>query len=72
MFQRMMNTIARFMQGRYGNDRFNRFLFILYFRVCHTKINNQFIIRKSYHFFSKPDLTNKKINAIDNPREEIF
>ena len=33
MFQRMMNTLARFMQGRYGNDRFNRFLFILYFII---------------------------------------
>jgi len=33
MFQRLMNTIARFMQGRYGTDRFNRFLFVLYFMV---------------------------------------
>lgn len=33
MFQRLMNTIARFMQGRYGTDRFNRFLFVLYFVI---------------------------------------
>ena len=31
MFQRFLNTVARFMQGRYGSDRFNRFLLILYF-----------------------------------------
>ena len=34
MFQRLMNTLARFMQGRYGTDRFNRFLFVLYFVIC--------------------------------------
>lgn len=33
MFQRLMNTIARFMAGRYGTDRFNRFLFVVYFVV---------------------------------------
>lgn len=33
MFQRLMNTIARFMQGRYGTDRFNRFLFVVYFVI---------------------------------------
>ena len=33
MFQRLMNTLARFMQGRYGTDRFNRFLFVLYFVI---------------------------------------
>jgi len=31
MFQRLMNTIARFMAGRYGTDRFNRFLLVVYF-----------------------------------------
>ena len=31
MFQRLRNTIARFMWGRYGNDQLNRFLFIVYF-----------------------------------------
>ena len=31
MFQRLMNTIARFMVGRYGTDHLNRGLFILYF-----------------------------------------
>lgn len=31
MFQRFLNTMARFMQGRYGTDRLNRFLFVLYF-----------------------------------------
>ena len=33
MFQRFLNTIARFMVGRYGTDRLNRFLFILYFII---------------------------------------
>lgn len=31
MFQRLMNTIARFMAGRYGTDQLNRFLFVTYF-----------------------------------------
>ena len=30
MFRRFGNTLARFMYGRYGNDRFNRFLLVLY------------------------------------------
>lgn len=33
MFQRFLNTVARFMQGRYGTDHLNRFLFVLYFIV---------------------------------------
>lgn len=31
MFQRFLNTVQRFMVGRYGSDRFNRFLFVTYF-----------------------------------------
>lgn len=30
MFRRFGNTLARFMYGRYGSDRFNRFLLVLY------------------------------------------
>ena len=30
MFRRFGNTLARFMYGRYGSDRFNRFLMVLY------------------------------------------
>lgn len=30
MFQRLRNTIARFMWGRYGGDRLNRFLIWVY------------------------------------------
>lgn len=30
MFRRLGNSLARFMWGRYGNDRLNRFLMILY------------------------------------------
>lgn len=33
MFQRLRYTLARFMAGRYGNDRLNRFLFGLYFAL---------------------------------------
>ena len=33
MFQRFINTIQRFMAGRYGTDSFNRFLFGLYLVV---------------------------------------
>lgn len=33
MFQRFVNTISRFMVGRYGTDHFNRFLFVVYFVV---------------------------------------
>lgn len=33
MFQRIMNTIARFMTGRYGNDHLNRFLCVVYFII---------------------------------------
>ena len=31
MFQRFLNTVQRFMIGRYGTDQFNRFLFVTYF-----------------------------------------
>ena len=30
MFRRFGNTLARFMYDRYGSDRFNRFLMVLY------------------------------------------
>ena len=30
MFRRLGYTLARFMYGRYGSDRFNRFLMVLY------------------------------------------
>ncbi len=30
MFYRLRNTIARFMAGRYGNDQFGTFLFVVY------------------------------------------
>ena len=30
MFRRLGYTLARFMYGRYGSDRFNRFLLVLY------------------------------------------
>lgn len=30
MFHRLRNTLVRFMAGRYGSDRLNRFLFIVY------------------------------------------
>ena len=33
MFQRLMNTIQRFMVGRYGTDQLNRFLFVVYLIV---------------------------------------
>lgn len=33
MFQRLINTIQRFMVGRYGTDHFNRFLFVVYLIV---------------------------------------
>ena len=33
MFQRFMNTIRRFMVGRYGTDHLNRFLFVVYLVV---------------------------------------
>ena len=33
MFQRFMNTIRRFMVGRYGTDHLNRFLFVVYLLV---------------------------------------
>lgn len=31
MFQRFLNTVARFMYGRYGTDQLNRCLFVVYF-----------------------------------------
>ena len=33
MLQRLRNTVARFMVGRYGNDALNRFLFVTYFVI---------------------------------------
>ena len=33
MFQRFMNTMRRFMVGRYGTDQFNRFLCMVYFVI---------------------------------------
>jgi hypothetical protein len=33
MFRRLMVSLARFMQGRYGTDHLNRFLLVLYFVV---------------------------------------
>ncbi len=30
MFYRLRNTLARFMAGRYGNDQFGTFLFVIY------------------------------------------
>ena len=33
MFRRFLNTMSRFMYGRYGTDQLNRGLFILYFAV---------------------------------------
>ncbi len=33
MFQRFLNTVQRFMVGRYGSDQFNRFLFVVYLIV---------------------------------------
>ena len=36
MFQRFLNTVRRFMTGRYGNDSFNRFLFVVYLAVWLT------------------------------------
>lgn len=33
MWQRFRNTVARFMIGRYGTDRLNRFLFWIYFAL---------------------------------------
>lgn len=33
MFQRFVNTVRRFMVGRYGTDHLNRFLFAVYFAI---------------------------------------
>ncbi len=33
MFQRFVNTVRRFMVGRYGTDQLNRFLFVVYLVV---------------------------------------
>ena len=33
MFQRFVNTVRRFMIGRYGSDQLNRFLFVVYLIV---------------------------------------